>query len=546
MRRALLALAVARRRCCSPWRAVRRCAQDDDSALGIRQVDSTDPAAVEVTFFYTGERDALGRPHRAGGRRQVVDDTSAVPLDDQQSLGVVLVIDSSKSMEAERPDRAGPRGGARLRRRQGADRPDRHRQLRRRRHPRRGLHHRRGRAQRGDRLDRPRGEHLAVGRHRAVRPPLRRLHAAAEPDRVLRRRRQRLHRHRRAGAGRGHRRRRHALRGRRGELRASTSSPTVAEATGGAAAVADDPEGVGALFEEVQQTLRKQYVTTFVSEATDVGRHPDHADGRQRHRHRGVHLREQPAGRRVARSRSPSRSHRARLPPVAGWARHRPRPRRPRRRGDRLQRRQLVLRQRRRPPAGAAALLRGLRRRRRHRRRRRRRRQGPAARPDAAPAARRGGHRDLRREARASSPRSRRCSSGPTSRCARPRRSSSTPPASPSSRCCSFAIADSPIAALIGIVIVALIPPAIVSYLGQPAPQAVRVAAPRHPPAPGQHPAGRLLAHAGRRGGVAGGVRADGPGAAPGRHRGPPRPPARGGARRRRRAAWSPATSPGP
>ena len=48
----------------------------------------------------------------------------------------------------------------------------------------------------------------------------------------------------------------------------------VATATGGASAIADDPSGVGALFEDVQQTLRKQYVTTFVSQLKDTGAVP--------------------------------------------------------------------------------------------------------------------------------------------------------------------------------------------------------------------------------------------------------------------------------
>ena len=71
---------------------------------------------------------------------------------------------------------------------------------------------------------------------------------------------------------------------------------------------------------------------------------------------------------------------------------------------------------------------------------------------------------------------------------------------------------------------------------GQPEEATVRGAAPRHPAAAVEHAAGRLLDDAGRGGGLPGGVRADGQGAAPGRHRGPPRPTARGGARRRRRA----------
>jgi tight adherence protein B len=72
-------------------------AQDPEIGLGIREVDATDPAAVEVTFFYAGDRaDLADIVVREGGR--VVDTTSAVPLDDQQALGVVLVVDASLSM----------------------------------------------------------------------------------------------------------------------------------------------------------------------------------------------------------------------------------------------------------------------------------------------------------------------------------------------------------------------------------------------------------------------------------------------------------------
>jgi tight adherence protein B len=45
----------------------------------------------------------------------------------------------------------------------------------------------------------------------------------------------------------------------------------IAETTGGSASVADDPAAVGALFEDVQSTLRKQYVTTFASESSATG-----------------------------------------------------------------------------------------------------------------------------------------------------------------------------------------------------------------------------------------------------------------------------------
>ena len=59
----------------------------------------------------------------------------------------------------------------------------------------------------------------------------------------------------------------------------------IADETGGSAAVADDPAGVGALFEDVQETLRKQYVLTYASEATER-RGADRADRRHRHRPR--------------------------------------------------------------------------------------------------------------------------------------------------------------------------------------------------------------------------------------------------------------------
>ena len=74
-------------------------AQVSGPGVGIRAVDATDPSAVEVTFFYTGERDDLsGLALREDDR--LVETTPAVPLSDQQALGVVLVIDASGSMEA--------------------------------------------------------------------------------------------------------------------------------------------------------------------------------------------------------------------------------------------------------------------------------------------------------------------------------------------------------------------------------------------------------------------------------------------------------------
>ena len=193
-------------------------AQDDESPLAIREVDATDPAAVEVTFFYSGERDDLADlTVRENG--ELMEATPAVPLDDQQALGVVLVIDASKSMERGRPDRAGEGGRPRVRRRQGRHRPDRDRHLRREGDGRPGVHHRQGRAQRGDRRHRPRARDVAVRRHRAVGGPLPRLRPAAEHHRVLRRPGQHLQGEQGHGRGGGHRRRRHAVRDRRREPR---------------------------------------------------------------------------------------------------------------------------------------------------------------------------------------------------------------------------------------------------------------------------------------------------------------------------------------
>ncbi len=73
-------------------------AQDDDSALSVREVDATDPAAVQITFSYAGDRnDLTDLAVREAGN--LVDTTTAVPLDDQQSLGIVLAIDASGSMQ---------------------------------------------------------------------------------------------------------------------------------------------------------------------------------------------------------------------------------------------------------------------------------------------------------------------------------------------------------------------------------------------------------------------------------------------------------------
>jgi len=72
-------------------------AQDSGSALVIRSVDATDPANVEVVFSYQGDRNDLADlAVRESG--DLVENTTAVPLSDQQALGVVLTIDVSGSM----------------------------------------------------------------------------------------------------------------------------------------------------------------------------------------------------------------------------------------------------------------------------------------------------------------------------------------------------------------------------------------------------------------------------------------------------------------
>jgi tight adherence protein B len=73
-------------------------AQDGGSELVIRSVDATDPANVEVVFGYQGDRNDLsGLAVREAG--DLVEATTAVPLADEQALGIVLAIDASGSME---------------------------------------------------------------------------------------------------------------------------------------------------------------------------------------------------------------------------------------------------------------------------------------------------------------------------------------------------------------------------------------------------------------------------------------------------------------
>jgi tight adherence protein B len=66
--------------------------------FGIREIDATNPDAVKVTFFYQGNRNDLGGLTVRVNDRQVPSE-SAKPLGDDRNLGVVLLIDTSKSME---------------------------------------------------------------------------------------------------------------------------------------------------------------------------------------------------------------------------------------------------------------------------------------------------------------------------------------------------------------------------------------------------------------------------------------------------------------
>lgn len=70
----------------------------DDAQLVVRSIDGTDREAVEAEFIWTGNRAQVpDLVVREDGK--VVDSTSPVRLDDQQDFGIVLVIDTSVSME---------------------------------------------------------------------------------------------------------------------------------------------------------------------------------------------------------------------------------------------------------------------------------------------------------------------------------------------------------------------------------------------------------------------------------------------------------------
>ena len=98
MRRAAAAAGAALLAALSLALGIGGAAAQEPSALSIREVDATDPGAVEVTFTYAGDRNDLGDIVVREGDR-IVDASTAVPLSDQQALGIVLVIDSSASME---------------------------------------------------------------------------------------------------------------------------------------------------------------------------------------------------------------------------------------------------------------------------------------------------------------------------------------------------------------------------------------------------------------------------------------------------------------
>jgi tight adherence protein B len=75
-------------------------AAQEEPVIAVRKVDSTDPSAVQVTFTYAGDRadlaDLVVREDDFTVRA-----TSARPLAEQQGLGIVLAIDASGSMRGQ-------------------------------------------------------------------------------------------------------------------------------------------------------------------------------------------------------------------------------------------------------------------------------------------------------------------------------------------------------------------------------------------------------------------------------------------------------------
>ncbi len=76
-------------------------AQQAAERLVIRGVDATDPGSVAVTFGYSGSRDDVSDVAIRQDGDLVETAPKVAPLDDAEQLGVVLLIDSSKSMESK-------------------------------------------------------------------------------------------------------------------------------------------------------------------------------------------------------------------------------------------------------------------------------------------------------------------------------------------------------------------------------------------------------------------------------------------------------------
>jgi tight adherence protein B len=74
---------------------------ESDERIGIREIDATDPDDVAVTFFYSGDRAAAADVAVRQGDAVVEPNGPVVPFDDDRSLGVVLLIDVSQSMNAD-------------------------------------------------------------------------------------------------------------------------------------------------------------------------------------------------------------------------------------------------------------------------------------------------------------------------------------------------------------------------------------------------------------------------------------------------------------
>ena len=375
-----------------------------------------------------------------------------MPLDDQQALGIVLVIDASESMEEDAliervKEAAHEFVDAKAATDQIADRRASTTTV----DGRPGLHHRQGRCSTRPSTTSPssrapRCRTASCGRRRSYR----RLRAPAEPRRVLRRRGQRLQGRRRPRPRRpSTSRRRHALRRRRRERRLRRARRRSPPRPAASAAVADDPNGVGALFDEragdAAQAVRRHL--RLRGHRAGTGRRSTLTVG-DRARPTAEFVAGSPPGRRRSRCSpqpvdEPSGPGLPPQRPPGSDARPRPRRRWPRV-VRRVHHRQLVLRRRGHARPGARSPT--------------PRATSPARVDDddggdgkgqalaQTPLLQRAveATEQLRRAARASSSRSRACSSRPTCRCARPRRCSSTSPAWSWSRCCSFAVARQP------------------------------------------------------------------------------------------------------